>query len=238
MITLGKTFLRPGTPRVALVVTDQDRPEDLVDQGIDLLEARVDMFQSVDPDDLAQAFQSLRQANTPLVLTVRNDPAEGGSDRHHISEDQKIILFKTLMPFADAVDIEQSSPVRDDLLTLARQHHKIVIVSSHYLQRSLSSRELIDLLNQGEPLADIVKIAVRPRSIDDLLTLIAFTGQQRRRHIITIGLGEYGRISRLVLPMVGSLLTYSYRRQASAEGQIPLKVLQEHLQFYCPTGES
>ena len=222
---------------MAVVVTDRDRAADLANRNIDLLEARVDMFQSVDPDALAETFRSLRQTNIPLLLTVRNDPTEGGSDRHRISEDQKVFLFKTLAPLVEAVDIERSSPVRDELITLARQYHKIVILSSHYLQRSLSLRELTDLLNQAEPMADIVKIAMRPRSIEDLVTLMTFTAQQRRRHIVTVGIGEYGRISRLVLPMVGSLLTYSYLRQASAEGQVPLEVLQEHLQFYCPLGE-
>ena len=114
------------------------------------------------------------------------------------------------------------------------QKHVKVIVSSHHLQgmpqdlesifkRSLSTR------------ADIVKIAAKANSFDDVMAMLAFTHRHRKANLITMSLGHLGAISRLVMPAVGSLYTYTFFNKPKASGQVDIMTLKSHMKIYYPS---
>ena len=90
-------------------------------------------------------------------------------------------------------------------------------------KRSLSTR------------ADIVKIAAKASSFDDVLVMIKFTHRHHKQNLITMSLGPVGAISRLVLPAAGSLYTYTFLNMPTAAGQVDVATLKSHLKVYYPS---
>jgi 3-dehydroquinate dehydratase-1 len=82
--------------------------------------------------------------------------------------------------------------------------------------------------------ADIVKIAAKANSFDDVMTMLAFTHHHRGDRLITMSLGPWGTLSRLVLPAAGSLYTYTFLNKPTASGQVDVKTLKSHLKVYYP----
>jgi len=233
MTKLKNLLLDGNQPCIAVVVTDQEINEDIVKQGIDVLEIRVDLFQDLDKEHIQENIQQRQKTGIPLILTVRTDSQEGAEPHNGISEDFKCQIFENCISLIDAVDIELTSPILSKVIALARKHQKTIIISSHNFNTTPQKDVLESILTQAkEKKADIIKIAAMAHSLDDVRMLAAFTIRHRDEEIITMSLGEKGAISRLAFPAMGTLLTYSYIGKPSAPGQIPLKTLQEHLKVY------
>lgn len=232
MIKLGKTSLN-NTPRVAITITDKEPNENIQSLCVDVLEVRVDRFQSYDIDHIKDNILKRKETGVPLILTIRNAKEEGGESR--ISDSVKLKIFESAAPLVDAIDIELNSPIIAEVINLARKNKNLIIVSSHNLKDTPRDAELEKVFkNALKKGADIVKIAAKADSSDDVNRLMQFTARHKKHNVITMSLGSIGSISRLTFPSAGSLLTYSYAGQPSAPGQIPLDVLQEHLRLYYP----
>jgi 3-dehydroquinate dehydratase type I len=131
------------------------------------------------------------------------------------------------------VDIELSSPLLKQVVRVARKFKKKVIVSSHHLQGTPKDLETIFKKSLAAR-ADIVKIAAKAYSFDDVMTMLAFTHCHRQRNLITMCLGNWGALSRLILPAAGSLYTYTFLNKPTASGQVDVKTLKSHLKVYYP----
>ena len=220
-------------PRVAVTVTDQETNEQLKPLDVDALEVRVDRFKSQNLDDVMEHIRRLKQLRVPLILTVRNDRAEGGTRR--ISDEKKARIFEAAILLVDAIDIELSPGIRSAMIELGKKQKRTVIVSAHNFKITPSERELEKIFKDSRNAgADIVKIAAKANSLDDVNRMLQFTMRHREDRVITISLGDLGSISRLLFPGLGSLLVYTYIDRSAAPGQIPLDVLQDHLRWYYP----
>jgi len=162
-------------------------------------------------------------------LTLRNQKEEGAGKT--FSDELKWHIITTALPLVDMVDIELSSLLLKQVIILARRLKVKVIVSSHYLQGMPRDLELV-LKQSLSTRADIVKIAAKARSFDDVMTMLAFTHHHRKHPLITMSLGS--AISRLVGPMAGSMYTYTFLNKPTAPGQVDIKTLVSHLKFYDP----
>lgn len=230
MIKLGKTSLN-STPRVAIAITDKEPNENIKSLCVDVLEVRVDQFQSYDIDHIKGNILKRKEIGVPLILTIRNAKEEGG--KSHISDPTKLKIFESVAPLVDAIDIELNSPIISKVISLAKKNKNLIIVSSHNFKDTPRNTGLEKVFkNAFKKGADIVKIATKANSLDDVNRLMQFTVRHKKHNVITMSLGSVGSISRLTFPSAGSLLTYSYVGQPSAPGQIPLDVLQEHLRLY------
>jgi len=227
---LGKLILT-AKARIAVAISDKEDNHNIMAQRPDALELRVDLFMRHDVDYVRQHIVRVRRTGLPLILTIRNDKAEGGQG--HIANEDKLKIFQSVIKLVDAVDIELSSPLLKDVITLARRHKKRSIVSWHNFQRTPPDAVLkTALLKAKSRGGDIVKIAAKAKSLKDVARLMAFTYTNRKYHLITMSLGATGSISRLAFPMAGSLLTYSYIHKPTAPGQVPVKALREDLKRY------
>jgi len=215
--------------RIALVITDRETNTQIKSLGVALLELRVDLFKKQDLDYIISQIKNRRLLKIPLLLTVRNQKKEGAVKE--FSDDRKKQIIETCLPLVNLIDIELSSPLLKQTIVLARQLKKKVIVSSHYLQGMPHHLESI-FKKSLSTRADIVKIAGKALSFDDVLTMLQFTHRHRKHPLITMCLGPQGSISRLILPAAGSLYTYTFIHKPSAAGQIDLKTLQSHLKTY------
>jgi len=218
-------------PKIALVITDRETNAQIKKVGADLLELRVDLFRQMDIDAIKKQIKLRRSLNIPLLLTVRNQKAEGAVKNW--PDARKKAIIEEVLPLVDMVDIELSSPLLKEVLAQARRLKKKTIVSKHDFEHTPSN--LDNIFKKGlSTRADIIKVAVKANSFEDVFRMIEFTRQHRKHPLITLSVGPMGTVSRLVLPAAGSMYAYTFLHKPTAPGQIDAKTLKAHLKFYYP----
>jgi 3-dehydroquinate dehydratase-1 len=196
---------------------------------VDYVELRLDRLAGV--PRLLEAAQTAW--HVPLLVTARH-PAEGGGGG--LSAPRRRALLRAFLPQAAAVDVEWRS-VRgmQPLLLEAKERGLLRIISFHDFRGTPSAarlRRLIrDVRRSG---ADLVKIATRLRSPRDLAVLLELQAAAPAGSLATMGMGELGRVSRLVLAAAGSRLSYGYLDRAQVPGQWPAKELRLRLREVLP----
>ena len=217
--------------RIALVITDQETNAQIKSLGVGLLELRADLFKKLDPAYVKAQVAHRKLLKIPLLLTLRNQKEEGAVKI--FSDELKWHIITTALPLVDMIDIELSSILLKQVIILARRLKVKVIVSSHYLQGT--PRDLESVFKKAlSTRADIVKIAAKARSFDDVMAMLSLTHRHRKHALITMSLGPWGALSRLVAPMAGSLYTYTFLNKPTASGQVDVKTLKSQLKFYYP----
>jgi len=210
-LRIGKVLL--GTrPAIALTITDLESPQALLKAkrlGAGLLEVRIDRFRRLDERQILQRIHSLKRVGLPLIATIRSQK-EGG--RRFLSESQRVELFKKILPKVDAIDLELASKhLCQALIPLAHRKGKRVILSYHNFRTTPADSTLEDFIQRAQRRgADIVKIAVTPKKNSDTARLLLLTQRNRGKNLISIAMGPRGAPSRILAPLFGSLVTYSY----------------------------
>lgn len=230
---MKKSPAMPRTPLTAGVIAGPIRLRDVkkaIASGADFLEIRVDTFRRRNPEDIARALRALKAAGRPLILTVRSKK-EGG--RFHIPDDKRLELFSALAPFASYVDIElSSSAILKSVIDLCRRLGKKVIVSYHNFRETPGGKKLAGIVKKGVSLrADIIKIACAAKNAGDLKRLasllIDYDG------LSVIGMGKYGKASRVFFPALGSRIAYGSITAATAPGQMSVAEMKKEFKRFC-----
>ncbi len=210
-----------------------EHPVEIVNK-IDLFELRIDTFKTQEVAYITEIIHSLKRVyGKPLLATVRSK-AEGGAIE--IEDDRRYEIYKEVLTLVDAVDVELiSSDLLKRVSLLCKERNKLLIGSYHNYDGTPIEGQLEKLVSDGKEIgADIVKIAVTANSKEDLSRLISFTIKNREKGIITISQGSIGTISRIVTPILGSLMTYGYIDTPSAKGQLSAFEIVEHLRLFDP----
>lgn len=188
--------------------------------GLDLIEVRNDLART--PLPLA-AWRGDAEAVLPMLFTSRSVP-QGGQDRRLAKT--RLRQLHTAGSLFDAIDAELPMPPDGlrELLDRCREQSCTTVVSFHDHQgippRDTLERILARALETG---ADIVKIAARVDTPQALGTLAAFMGEHSRENLAVLGMGRHGRLSRALLPTLGSLFTFAHVGAPTAEGQMSLE---------------
>jgi 3-dehydroquinate dehydratase-1 len=192
--------------------------------AVDLFELRVDHFAG-DPEPLLRAAARLR---APRIVTVRHR-AEGGAAE--LSAARRRELFGRFLPLAQFIDIELRSlhalaGVADD----ARLAGAGVIVSAHFFKNTPPLARLKALRERARVAgADIFKIATLTRTLGNVLSLARLLVPAPRVETSVMGMGECGKLSRLLLACAGSRLNYGYLDAVQVPGQWPAPLLKQRL---------
>lgn len=194
-----------------------------------LAELRADCFKK---QELAiQVSKELKKNGFSVIGTIRWD-REGG--RSGFSESERAEKFGQLIPFVDAIDIELESKICSEVIRNARAKHKTIILSFHDFKKTPPMAALVSRVKQARRMkADVIKIAVCAKSKDDVSRLMEFMLKHRDLPMIVIAMGNIGKSSRVLFPLLGSLLTYGYVGKRSAPGQFSAEKLAKAFQFSC-----
>ena len=176
-------------------------------------------------DALAVVRASLDEA-VPVLATFRS--AREGGERELSPEAYERLLVRVVdSGLVDAVDVEMftAPDVLARVVAHAHAHGVPVVMSSHDFHGTPSHDEIVSRLRtQQEQGADVVKVAVMPRSARDVLTLLDATEDFRTNHAtrpaVTMAMGGLGAVSRLVGEPFGSCLSFGAVGAASAPGQV------------------
>ncbi len=229
---MSRQNLFNNLPKIVVSIADIEQNKDIADLPVDILEIRVDQFQDKSIPYIYAEIKKRKNLGLPIILTIRNQQQEGGTPPY-ISDKDKLAIFEETIELVDIVDIELSAPIKTEMVSIARDYEKIIIISSHYLDKTPDMSILESIWGRGvDTGADIIKIAAKANTREDVIKLLEFTITHRGEKIITMSLGRHGAISRLAFPLAGSMFTYTYMDTPKAEGQVHINRLYADLKFY------
>jgi 3-dehydroquinate dehydratase-1 len=186
--------------------------------GVEVAELRIDRFAAVEPDHTVAVAK--RFADLLRLITIRS-AAEGG--RWSGTDEQRLRLYSTLMPHAEAVDVELgSSTILDRVMRIAAERDVLKVISYHNFDETPAEDFLQDIVRRGKDRgADLVKISVLTRTQGDVRRLARFTIDHESAGLISVGMGPCGRVSRVLFPALGSRLTFADMGLGGGLGQLP-----------------
>jgi 3-dehydroquinate dehydratase-1 len=226
-----------GIPKICVPLTSNslldllNEIKELKKYPVDLVEWRMDLYENI--QDLHSTLDTVKQlyvalSDIPLLCTFRTIK-EGGNTP--FSEEAYLNVYTNIMNYCDIIDIEffQKPEIINSLITLARNKDIKVLLSNHDFYTTPSKKEIIQRLQTMQSVgADIVKIAVMPQNKKDVLTLLDATLTAKNQidiPIVTMSMGEIGKISRITGEFFGSNITFGSVKNSSAPGQIPIQQL-------------
>jgi len=229
---------------VVAVINDSLSPlensKKAAEMGADVLEIRLDLLGIRDSGLAAETIGKIKaETGLPLILTNRSR-AEGG--KWEGSEEERIGILKELLASfpresgVDAVDIELSAgeKERKELISTAKKQGKTVIVSFHDFSKTPSFQEMEKIIEGAfRTGADIVKLAVMPGSMQDVLDLLRLTLNTREAKgpVCTIAMGKLGKHTRVIAPLYGSVLSYASVESSAAPGQLQANEVKKMMEL-------
>ncbi|MBD3245032.1 MAG: type I 3-dehydroquinate dehydratase [Candidatus Moranbacteria bacterium] len=192
-----------------------------IQEKIDLLELRIDYIKNIKPKNLSIIKKSLKK---PCILTCRKKNQGGffsGKEKDRLKIIQKAIDLEF-----DHIDIELESIYKINLTNSLKPK---VICSFHDFEKTPSYEKLEKIKGQmTKTKANIYKIAVFANKKSDNLKLFKLLlNKKQSQKMIVIAMGEKGKISRIIAPLLGSYLTFaSFKNSKSAPGQIEFEKLK------------
>lgn len=197
----------------------------------DLIEWRVDFFGAIgDTARVVALGREIRaRAGTIPIIFTRRSTREGGTPIA-IGEDAVFALYDAVARSGtvDLVDVELSSEPRHWAVArdLAQATGVRMIGSFHDFQATPPKADLVaKFAAMAEGGADVAKVAVMPRHLRDVLTLLDATLEARESlelPVISMSMGGYGALSRLFGFMFGSTVSFAVGDKPSAPGQVPI----------------
>ncbi|MGT2744087.1 type I 3-dehydroquinate dehydratase [Streptococcus phocae subsp. phocae] len=189
-------------------------------EDVNLIEWRADFLPKEDIVSVAPAIFE-KFAGREIIFTLRTT-LEGGnislSDREYVD----LIKEVSAIYNPDYIDFEYFShqSVFHEMLDFPN-----LILSYHNFQET--PENLMEAFSEMTKLAPrVVKIAVMPKSEQDVLDLMNYTrgfkALNPEQEFATMSMGKLGRISRLAGDVVGSSWTFVSLDQANAPGQVKL----------------
>ncbi len=208
--------------RTAEVVKKMRRASPLAD----VIELRIDRMPGVDLKRLLAA-----RCN-PVIVTNRSRQEGGGFNG---TEEERVELLKEAVRLgADYVDIEAATDpalkkgLKETLVGRSAQ----LIVSWHDFSGTPPAKflkaKLSACMADGPAIVKIVTHATMTADCLRLLELIPYA-RQRGQAIIAFCMGKPGKISRIMAPLLGSVISYASLEpeEASAPGQLTIHQMRE-----------
>jgi 3-dehydroquinate dehydratase-1 len=204
----------------------------------DVLEWRVDYFDAIgDTTAVIAAARAIKQAagNIPVLFT-RRSTLEGG-EKIAINEDQVIAMYTAVCESKsiDLIDYEMANDAANitRVRTAAKANNIKLVLSFHNFSYTPALETLAAKFLTADQLgADVAKVAVMPRDLDDVLTLLIATREASKKlriPLISMSMGPYGAMTRLFGWTFGSALTFAVGASSSAPGQVPIEDLKTAL---------
>ena len=201
----------------------------------DLIEWRVDHFGGI--DDAALVIDTARAMKvaagpTPILFTRRS--SKEGGEKIALAESDVVRLYEAVCAArcVDMIDYEMCNDAADfaRLRTAARANDILLVASYHNFQSTPEAAALVAKFADAERMGgDIAKVAVMPNGPQDVLTLLGATftaSQSVGLPLISMSMGPYGSLSRMMGWVYGSSVTFAVGKSSSAPGQVPIEDLR------------
>ncbi|HVV67851.1 MAG TPA: type I 3-dehydroquinate dehydratase [Gammaproteobacteria bacterium] len=188
----------------------------------DIIELRLDYWQTLNLQEVAQLRH---EVTVPIIFTLRK-PSQGGHFKG--SEEERLSLINQLATLSpEYLDLEFDVDL-DWALTLHAQYPSIQLIRSYHDFKE-TPEDLEPLFERVyHPAFSLYKMAVYANNICDTLRFLIFLRTKAQKHrVIGMAMGEYGQVSRILAPVVGSEFSYGSidTENTAAPGQLTLEEL-------------
>jgi 3-dehydroquinate dehydratase-1 len=194
--------------KIVLSLPETDLLEDAMKFEPDLIELRIDLMEENPKGSIGRVRE---ETAIPLIGTLRS-AREGG--KFSGTDDAWQRKINDLLPFFDYIDVE----------TRYRRYAPFIesagtgIIASLHTTDMPSIGELRRIHQVLSEYGDIPKIAVQPRTEQDVITLLSFT-EEAGKPVITSIMGDRFRHFRPLLPLFGSELMFCHAGKPTSGGQ-------------------
>lgn len=203
-----------------------------------VLELRMDLISG----ELQTLMERCRSYPIPVKILVTNRRRGSSMSQEISGEGHRIALLKEAVRLgADYVDVELHTPValRKDVLATASAHgNRTRVIISHHDFSKTPSFEILknifhDCMGSGAGIAKIVTLAKNPEDNFTVLSLIPYA-RDRKNDVIAFCMGEEGRESRIMAPLLGSYMGFASLEDglASATGQLTVREMEDAVNLY------
>ena len=245
LLCIKEKVIGKGKPLVCVPVMESSEDgilkevKRLAELHTEMIEWRVDAFEKAEsPNAIREILQAMKPLvkESLLIYTFRSKnqgglkelPAEQIYDIHQIAAESDVVDF---------VDVEYFEARKPQKEIADLQRCGVHVIASHHDFEQTPEREVMRMLLEQirQSGADVVKLAVMPQSMQDVLDLLEETSYFHENYpdhpLITMSMGSQGCISRVAGEFFGSCVTFGAGEQASAPGQLPMEQLQEVLRI-------
>jgi 3-dehydroquinate dehydratase I len=198
----------------------------------DIIEWRVDFFDGIgNVQRVVETAGRIKQAAGAIpVLFTRRSAREGG-EKIAISESGVLDAYRAVCTagLADLVDVEMDGePVHRQAVTdYAKAGQVPLVLSFHDFEGTPMVDDLVARFERAQALgADVAKIAVMPKSNEDVFALLAATSRAARTlliPVVSMSMGPLGAVTRANGWLFGSAMTFAVGASSSAPGQMPIE---------------
>ncbi len=187
-------------------------------EGFHLAEIRMDLME-ISIDDVHNIFSRYKN----LIATYRPGTVH--------EDERKRFLTEAIESGAAYVDLEVESDDRfkGDIIAKARSMGCKVIISFHDYDKTPEREELIRIVSRCfSSGADLAKISCKVNTKKDCARLLGLLDSDK--DIIVAGMGEKGKMVRILAPLLGSPFTYASPQegQETAEGQLDATTVKRY----------
>lgn len=225
---------------ICIPITGSTQEEALLQIGVSLprahvLELRMDLIRG----DLRTLMEKCRSYPIPVKVLVTNRRRGSSPFGENRGEGERIaVLEEAIRLGADYLDIEldTAESLRQGVLGTAVAHgnHTRVIISHHDFRKTPSFKTLKDIFHDCiESGASVAKIVTQAKNPEDNFTVLGLIPYARgiKKDIIAFCMGEEGRESRIMAPLIGSYLSFASlsHRLTSAPGQLTIEEMEDVL---------
>jgi len=181
-----------------------------VQNGAGLVELRLDLIKN--NLDLKEIIKGCK---VPVIITDRKN---------------KENLIQGIEAGCDYIDIELEidNKIRDEIVKKAKKHGCKVIISMHDYHMTPSYSKLLQVMHQEKNAgADIGKIVTMANSIEDCQILLDLSIEAKKIGfpILSFAMGDIGRFTRVIAPMIGSKFIYASIKDEVEPGQFSISNL-------------
>ncbi|MDC7954351.1 type I 3-dehydroquinate dehydratase [Fusobacterium simiae] len=240
-IKVKNIVIGEGIPKVIVPIVGKTKLEiinkakEINNIKIDVVEWRADFYKDV--FEIEKVLDTLKDLSLTLkkeivLLFTFRTKKEGGEKEISMKDYTELNKAVAKSKNVDMIDVEIFSGddiVKENIKNI-HEAEILVIGSNHDFFKTPSKDDIISRLLKAQEIgADIPKIAVMPKTIEDVLILLNATSEMydkyANRPIVTMSMGVLGVISRISSEVFGSAMTFGAVGEVSAPGQIPVKDL-------------
>jgi len=237
----GKPISGGAHPLICTPIVGRSREDVLTELSVvlpkapDIIEWRVDFFAGIGDAalviDTARAMKAAA-GETPILFTRRS--SNEGGESIALAEPDVVRLYEAVCAArcVDMIDYEMGNAVADftRLRAASRASDILLVASYHNFQSTPDAAALVAKFAEAERLGgDVAKVAVMPSGPQDVLTLLGatFTASEAVGvPLISMAMGAYGSLSRMMGWVYGSTVTFAVGKKSSAPGQVPIEDLR------------
>lgn len=219
---------------IPMVAATQDEALQFINRSAglaDILELRMDLLADGKLKGLLTAVRSAAPAVKVLVTNRPRSAASAGAEKERIE-----VLLEAVSLGADYVDLELATARvwREKIRAAigANRDCTRLIISHHNFCQTPPRQELVRLFNAAvRGGAQVIKIVTLARDRQDNLAILSLLPYARRRNreIIAFCMGEHGKMSRVMAPLLGALFTFAALEEGaeSAPGQLTVREMRQ-----------